>query len=64
VQTIELMADKLRHLIPEARVSVGHGQMPEGELEKVTTEFMQGKSDILVCSTIIESGLTCLMSIR
>ena len=57
VQTIELMADKLRHLIPEARVSVGHGQMPEGELEKVTTEFMQGKSDILVCSTIIESGL-------
>ena len=57
VQTIEMMADKLRHLIPEARVSVGHGQMPEGELEKVTTEFMQGKSDILVCSTIIESGL-------
>jgi transcription-repair coupling factor (superfamily II helicase) len=57
VQTIELMADKLRLLIPEARVSVGHGQMPEGELEKVTTEFMQGKSDILVCSTIIESGL-------
>ena len=57
VQTIELMADKLRHLIPEARVSVGHGQMPEGELEKVTTEFMQGKSDVLVCSTIIESGL-------
>jgi len=57
VQTIEIMAEKLRHLIPEARVSVGHGQMPEGELEKVTTEFMQGKSDILVCSTIIESGL-------
>ena len=57
VQSIEIMADKLRHLIPEARVTVGHGQMPEGELEKVTTEFMQGKSDILVCSTIIESGL-------
>ena len=57
VQTIEIMADKLRHLIPEARVSVGHGQMPEGELEKVTTDFMQGKADILVCSTIIESGL-------
>ena len=57
VQTIEIVADKLRHLIPEARVSVGHGQMPEGGLEKVTTEFMQGKADILVCSTIIESGL-------
>ncbi len=57
VQSIEIMADKLRHLIPEARVTVGHGQMPEGELEKVTTEFMQGKADILVCSTIIESGL-------
>ena len=57
VQTIEIMADKLRHLIPEARVSVGHGQMPEGALEKVTTEFLQGKADVLVCSTIIESGL-------
>jgi transcription-repair coupling factor (superfamily II helicase) len=57
VQSIEITADKLRHLVPEARVSVGHGQMPEGELEKVTTEFMQGKADILVCSTIIESGL-------
>ena len=57
VQSIEIMADKLRRLIPEARVSVGHGQMPEGGLEKVTTEFMQGKADVLVCSTIIESGL-------
>ncbi len=57
VQTIELVADKLRHLIPEARVCVGHGQMPEGALEKVTGEFMQGKADVLVCSTIIESGL-------
>jgi transcription-repair coupling factor (superfamily II helicase) len=57
VQSIEIVADKLRHLIPEARVSVGHGQMPEGQLEKVTTEFMQGKNDVLVCSTIIESGL-------
>jgi len=57
VQSIEIIAEKLRHLIPEARVSVAHGQMPEGELEKVTTEFMQGKADVLVCSTIIESGL-------
>ena len=57
VQSIEIMADKLRHLIPEARVLVGHGQMPEGMLEKVTSDFNQGKADILVCSTIIESGL-------
>jgi transcription-repair coupling factor (superfamily II helicase) len=57
VQSIEIIADKLRHLIPEARVCVGHGQMPEGGLEKVTSEFMQGKADVLVCSTIIESGL-------
>jgi transcription-repair coupling factor (superfamily II helicase) len=57
VQSIEIIAEKLRHLIPEAIVAVAHGQMPEGELEKVTTEFMQGKADVLVCSTIIESGL-------
>ena len=57
VQSIEIIAEKLRHLILEARVTVAHGQMPEGELEKVTTEFMQGKVDVLVCSTIIESGL-------
>jgi transcription-repair coupling factor (superfamily II helicase) len=57
VQSIEIVAEKLRNLIPEARVSVAHGQMPEGELEKVTSEFMQVKSDVLVCSTIIESGL-------
>ncbi|MCX6003305.1 MAG: transcription-repair coupling factor [Chloroflexi bacterium] len=57
VQSIEIIADKLRHLIPEARVSVAHGQMLGGELERVTTEFIQGKSDVLVCSTIIESGL-------
>ncbi len=57
VQSIEIVAEKLRNLIPEVRVSVGHGQMPEGELERVTKEFMDGKSDVLVCSTIIESGL-------
>ena len=57
VQSIEIMADKLRRLIPEASVCVVHGQMPEGALEKVTSDFNQGKADILVCSTIIESGL-------
>ncbi|MBN1643565.1 MAG: transcription-repair coupling factor [Dehalococcoidales bacterium] len=57
VQSIEIVADILRNLVPEARVSVAHGQMPEGELERVTLEFMDGRSDVLVCSTIIESGL-------
>jgi transcription-repair coupling factor (superfamily II helicase) len=44
-------------LVPEARVSVGHGQMPERELEQVMDDFASGTSDVLVCSTIIESGL-------
>jgi transcription-repair coupling factor (superfamily II helicase) len=57
VQSIAMIADKLRALIPEARVAVGHGQMPEEELEAVMSDFGQGKYDILVCSTIIESGL-------
>ena len=57
VQSIYQIADRLRILVPEARVSVGHGQMPEHELEKVMTDFIQGETDVLVCSTIIESGL-------
>ena len=57
VQTIELVANKIRNLVPEARVSVAHGQMPEDQLERVTFEFLQGKADVLVCTTIIESGL-------
>ncbi|MBA7594358.1 Transcription-repair-coupling factor [subsurface metagenome] len=57
VQSIDYVAGKLQALIPEARISIAHGQMPEGELERVMTEFAQDKSDILVCSTIIESGL-------
>jgi transcription-repair coupling factor (superfamily II helicase) len=57
VQSIGLVADKLQALVPEARISIGHGQMPEGELERVMAEFIQGKSDILVCSSIIQSGL-------
>jgi len=43
--------------MPEARIAIAHGQMPETELERVMADFIQGKSDILVCSTIIESGL-------
>ncbi|MFC2060053.1 transcription-repair coupling factor [Chloroflexota bacterium] len=57
VQSISFVTQKLRSLVPEARIAIAHGQMPEAELERVMTEFTQGKSDILVCTTIIESGL-------
>ena len=43
--------------MPEARIAVGHGQMPEGELEEVMLRFVRGEVDVLVCTTIIESGL-------
>jgi len=57
VQSIALMAHKLAQLVPEARVAIAHGQMPEAELEKVMADFTQGRSDVLVCTTIIQSGL-------
>ncbi len=46
-----------RQLVPEAKIAIAHGQMPEAELERVMADFAQGKSDVLVCTTIIESGL-------
>jgi transcription-repair coupling factor (superfamily II helicase) len=57
VQSIAMIAEDLRELVPEAEIAVGHGRMPEDELEKVMTDFAQGRIDILVCTTIIESGL-------
>ena len=51
------MAAKLRILVPEARIAVAHGRMREGELERVMTDFIEDKSDVLGCSTITESGL-------
>jgi transcription-repair coupling factor (superfamily II helicase) len=57
VQSINMIAADLRELIPEARIGIGHGQMPEEELEKVMTSFSKGEIDVLVCTTIIESGL-------
>lgn len=57
VQTIEAMASYLRQLLPEIIVDVGHGQMPERQLETVMLRFLEGKVDVLVCSMIIESGL-------
>jgi transcription-repair coupling factor (superfamily II helicase) len=57
VESIWEIAAKLQALAPKARVSVGHGQMSEGELEKVMLKFMHHEADILVATTIIENGL-------
>ncbi|HEY7590284.1 MAG TPA: transcription-repair coupling factor [Candidatus Limnocylindrales bacterium] len=57
VETIEAQAEQLRKMLPGARIVVGHGQMPEGSLEKVMVQFAGGGADVLVCTTIIESGL-------
>ncbi len=57
VETIEAQAEQLRQMLPGARFVVGHGQMPEGSLEKVMLTFADGAADVLVCTTIIESGL-------
>jgi len=57
VQDIEKVAGELRGLVPEARVAVAHGQMDEAALEKVVYEFWEGRYDVLVCTTIIESGI-------
>jgi transcription-repair coupling factor (superfamily II helicase) len=57
VDTIWEIAAKLQELAPQARIIVGHGQMGEGELEKVMLKFMHHEADILVATTIIENGL-------
>ena len=57
VGTIEMMATKLKKLIPKARILVGHGQMDEHELEEVMRQFVEGEADVLLSTTIIESGL-------
>jgi len=57
VQTIEKWAARLKKLVPEARVVVAHGQMPEQKLEKVMGDFLKGEYDVLVSTTIVEAGL-------
>jgi transcription-repair coupling factor (superfamily II helicase) len=57
VETIEAQAEQLRRMLPGARFVVGHGQMAEGHLESVMITFAAGEADVLVCTTIIESGL-------
>jgi transcription-repair coupling factor (superfamily II helicase) len=57
VRDIEDKARELRELVPEARIAVAHGQMDEGTLEKVVLDFWEGHYDVMVCTTIIESGI-------
>ena len=57
VQDIDKVGAELRELVPEARVAIAHGQMDEGTLEQVVVDFWEGKHDVLLCTTIIESGI-------
>jgi transcription-repair coupling factor (superfamily II helicase) len=57
VETIAAQAERLAALVPEARIAVAHGQMRERELERVMREFLQQRTNLLVCSTIIETGI-------
>lgn len=57
VRSINNVAAKLRALVPEAKMAVAHGQMAEGELERIMADFTRGDIDVLICTTIIESGL-------
>ncbi len=57
VQNIIEMADRIQQLVPDARILIGHGQMGDGEMEEAMLRFIRHEADILVCTTIIESGL-------
>ena len=57
VESIERMRERLQRLLPEARIAVAHGQMPERELERVMRDFTAQRANVLLCSTIIETGI-------
>lgn len=57
VESIEKVARRIRDLVPEARIEVAHGQMSEGRLEQIIVDFWDKRFDVLVCTTIVESGL-------
>ena len=57
VETIQPRRDRLQELLPEARIAVAHGQMPERQLESVMRDFVAQRSNLLLCSTIIETGI-------
>jgi transcription-repair coupling factor (superfamily II helicase) len=56
VHTIEAVRQRLEHIVPEARITVAHGQMPPRQLSQIMQEFVTGGSDVLLCTTIVESG--------
>ena len=58
VESIGRMQRQLQELVPDARIGIAHGQMPERELEKVMLDFHKQRFNVLLCSTIIESGST------
>ncbi|MFZ5807351.1 MAG: transcription-repair coupling factor [Verrucomicrobiota bacterium] len=57
VRTIERVAERMRHLLPKARIEIGHGQMDKEELEDVMERFVLGEVDVLISTTIIENGI-------
>jgi transcription-repair coupling factor (superfamily II helicase) len=57
VETIDAMSQKLAELVPEARIAIGHGQMRERDLEQVMVDFYHKRANLLLCTTIIESGI-------
>ncbi len=57
INDIQLVAAKLQRIVPEARIDIGHGQMAEHQLEDVMVKFVRGETDILLSTTIVESGL-------
>ncbi|MGE0536014.1 MAG: transcription-repair coupling factor [Pirellulales bacterium] len=57
IYDIEALATSLRRIVPEARLRIGHGQMPEGQLEEVMFDFVNHRFDLLLATTIVESGL-------
>ena len=57
IESIDQMANHLQELVPDARILIGHGQMSEDMLERVMLDFIDGEADILLCTTIIESGM-------
>ena len=57
VEDIEIIADRVEKLVPEAKIQIGHGQMRERELEQITLDFYHQRFNILVCTTIIENGI-------
>ena len=57
ISSIQRIADHIKQLVPEATIAIGHGRMQESELEEVMARFAEGEMDVLVCTSIIESGL-------